>query len=121
MNPIDGDKLFAFLKEQKVKETGAFSKGLNKGLRIAMSVVNNKEITLPWEVERVHYGHWVPRHSGLTENWVDCSECGTVGSPHWKRCPVCEAKMDLQDVTDINVGNKPVTNRNGLGDGSFQN
>ena len=93
VNPIDGDKMFAFLKEQKVKETDAFSKGLNKGLRIAMSAVNNKEITLPWEVERVHYAYWIPRHSGLSENWVDCSECGTVGSPFWKRCPVCEAKM----------------------------
>lgn len=36
------------------------------------------------------YGHWIPRHGG---EWVDCSECGTMGSPHWKRCPVCEAKM----------------------------
>ena len=36
------------------------------------------------------YGYWIPRHGG---EWVDCSECGTVGSPHWKRCPVCEAKI----------------------------
>lgn len=36
------------------------------------------------------YGYWIPRHSG---EWVDCSECGTMGSPHWKRCPVCEAKI----------------------------
>ena len=70
------------------------------------------------EASAVKHGRWITRHSGLTENWVDCSECGTVGSPHWKRCPVCEAKMDLQDVTDINVGNKPVTNRNGLEGGS---
>lgn len=45
------------------------------------------------EVEAIHDGHWIPRHSGLSENWVDCSECGTVGSPFWRRCPVCEAKM----------------------------
>ena len=34
------------------------------------------------------HGYWIARNG-----WVDCSECGTVGSPHWKRCPVCEAKM----------------------------
>ena len=22
-----------------------------------------------------------------------CSECDTIGSPLWKRCPICEAKM----------------------------
>ena len=54
------------------------------------------------EAEPVRHGRWIVRNKG-TNNWVDCSECGTVGSPHWKRCPVCEAKMD---VTDINVGNK---------------
>ena len=42
------------------------------------------------EVEPVRYGRWIVRNRG---EWVDCSECGTVGSPRWKRCPVCEAKM----------------------------
>lgn len=26
--------------------------------------------------------------------YVYCSECQTVGSPQWKCCPVCGAKMD---------------------------
>ena len=43
-------------------------------------------------VEVVH-GRWIPHNKG-TNNWVECSECNTVGSPFWKRCPVCEAKMD---------------------------
>lgn len=41
----------------------------------------------------VVHGRWIVRHKGMN-NWVDCSECGTVGSPHWKGCPVCLAKMD---------------------------
>lgn len=48
------------------------------------------------DVAPVRHGRWIVRNKGLN-NWVDCSECGTVGSPHWKRCPVCEAKMDLEE------------------------
>lgn len=44
-------------------------------------------------------GHWIIRSSGKgsqTTNWAECSECHVCGSPQWKRCPVCEAKMDLE-------------------------
>lgn len=44
------------------------------------------------DVEFVNHGWWIDRGE-----WVDCSECGTVGSPQWKRCPVCEAKMETLD------------------------
>ena len=74
----------------------------------------------PDEIVPDKHGKWLPQILLGQRVW-DCSECKTLGSPHWKRCPVCEAKMDLQDVTDINVGNKPVTNRNGLERGGFQN
>lgn len=37
-------ELIKFLKEQKVKETGAFSKGVNKGLNIAISAIKNPQI-----------------------------------------------------------------------------
>lgn len=36
--------LIRFLREQKVKETGAFSKGVNKGLNIAISALSNPQI-----------------------------------------------------------------------------
>lgn len=45
------------------------------------------------DAELVHYGRWVTVHKG-NNNYVECSECRTVGSPFWKRCPLCEAKMD---------------------------
>lgn len=44
------------------------------------------------EAEPVRHGRWIVRNKA--NGWVDCSECGTMGSPQWKRCPVCEAKMD---------------------------
>ena len=40
-------------------------------------------------------GRWLPQMLLGQRIW-DCSECKTIGSPHWKRCPVCEAKMDLE-------------------------
>ena len=49
----------------------------------------------PSNVAPVVHGRWIVRNKGMN-NWVDCSECGTIGSPHWKCCPVCEAKMDFE-------------------------
>ena len=45
------------------------------------------------DVATVRHGRWIVRNKGMN-NWVDCSECGTIGSPYWNCCPVCEAKMD---------------------------
>lgn len=45
------------------------------------------------DVEPVKRGRWLPQILNGTRIW-DCSECKTIGSPEWKRCPVCEAKMD---------------------------
>ena len=38
-------------------------------------------------------GRWIPHNKGQN-NWVECSRCNTAGSPFWKCCPVCEARMD---------------------------
>ena len=40
---IDGEAAYRFLSEQLVKETGAFSKGVNKGLNIARSAMWNPD------------------------------------------------------------------------------
>ena len=45
------------------------------------------------DVEEVKHGHWIKQNIYGEQAWY-CSECKTLGSPHWKRCPVCEAKMD---------------------------
>ena len=51
------------------------------------------EIIPAADVEPVKHGRWLPQILNGTRIW-DCSECKTIGSPQWKRCPVCEAKMD---------------------------
>ena len=45
------------------------------------------------DVESVKRGRWLPQILNGTRIW-ECSECKTIGTPQWKRCPVCEAKMD---------------------------
>lgn len=48
------------------------------------------------DAEPVVHGYWV-KHKFLGHGkWV-CSECQMLGSPQWKRCPVCEAKMDKNE------------------------
>lgn len=46
---IDSETAYQFLTEQLVKETGAFSKGVNKGLNIARSAMRSPDAipTLP--------------------------------------------------------------------------
>lgn len=44
--------------------------------------------------EAVRIGHWITdKRTGICY----CSECLVSGSPQWKRCPVCEAKMERKD------------------------
>ena len=50
-----------------------------------MANTNPKEKTGRW----VAFTVWGIRH------W-ECSECRTLGAPQWKRCPVCEAKMEAK-------------------------
>ncbi len=44
---IDSEAAYRFLSEQLVKETGAFSKGVNKGLNIARSAMRNPDAIPP--------------------------------------------------------------------------
>ena len=45
------------------------------------------------DVTQVRHGRWLPQVVLGQKAW-DCSECKTLGSPQWKWCPVCGAKMD---------------------------
>lgn len=40
----------------------------------------------------VRSGRWLEQRLFGQQAW-DCSECKTLGSPHWKWCPVCGADM----------------------------
>ena len=53
----------------------------------------NRAIDTSADIELVKRGLWLTQIV-LGTRVLDCSECKTIGSPAWKRCPVCEAKMD---------------------------
>ena len=48
---IDGEQLFRFLSDQLTKETGSFSKGVNKGLDISRSAIHNVDVVKPIDPE----------------------------------------------------------------------
>lgn len=45
MRMIDADAFIRFLAEQRVKNTGMFTNGVNKALNIAISALKNQQIT----------------------------------------------------------------------------
>ena len=47
------------------------------------------------EISPIRHGRWLPQVVLGQKAW-DCSECKTLGSLHWKWCPVCGCKMDLE-------------------------
>ena len=63
----------------------AFKHGYEKGYEAA-------------KAEEKH-GHWIIHKVGKKVGWAECSECFVCGSSEWKRCPVCEAKMDMPSIT----------------------
>ena len=75
---VDKDELIKALKYDR----GQYERGYRDGTRSALA---NVPVTT--------HGHWIPRKLFGGDAW-ECSECYTLGSPHWKRCPQCEAKMD---------------------------
>jgi len=54
MRLIDADKLIDLLKEQKEKETGTYKKGINEGLNIAKSIINDEtQSPIAYDVDKV--------------------------------------------------------------------
>ena len=68
----------------------SYGEGFDRGLDRAQRAILDAPAA---DVEPVRHGRWLPQIVLGTRVW-DCSECKTIGSPEWKRCPVCEAKMD---------------------------
>ena len=93
---IDREAAIAALDEFRLNETvSKYATVMQcKAARDAISRATKALESLPAaDVEPVRRGRWLPQILNGTRIW-DCSECKTIGSPQWKRCPVCEAKMD---------------------------
>ena len=109
---IDCEAAYRFLSEQFVKETGAFSKGVNKGLNIARSAMRNPD-AIPTlrpvsreQVEKVWRGEWNYSHTTEIDHFavVKCSKCGheafaiALYVKDGNFCPACGAPMTDEAV-----------------------
>ena len=114
---IDGEAAYRFLSEQLVKETGAFPKGVNKGLNIARAAMRNPD-AIPAlrpvsreQVEKVWRGEWIGDNDekvgtidGSPIKSSTCSVCGNwlVGSDEYDCsghfCPACGRAMTDEAV-----------------------
>lgn len=54
MRMIDADKLLELMKDQKEREIGAYAKGINAGLNIVKSIINDETQTpTAYDVDKV--------------------------------------------------------------------
>lgn len=54
MRLIDADKLLELMKDQKEREIGAYAKGINAGLNIVKSIINDEVQTpIAYDVDKV--------------------------------------------------------------------
>nr|DAI93913.1 MAG TPA: hypothetical protein [Bacteriophage sp.] len=54
MKLIDADKLLELIKEQKEREIGAYEKGINAGLNIVKSIINDEtQTSTAYDVDKV--------------------------------------------------------------------
>ena len=90
---IDSENLYKFLTDQCVTGTGAFAKGVNKGLNIARSAVRNEQIapTLTPQNEWISVEDRLPEEGQIVlvhqkDGFIYCAEnfAGNVlMSPGW--------------------------------------
>ena len=82
---VDRDKVRDML-HREIEAWGSSAEEID-----ALLKANDELFKLPEaDVAPVVHGHWITSH----DNWTVCSECKTLGSPKWKGCPVCLARMD---------------------------
>ena len=86
---IDSEAAYRFLSEQLVKETGAFSKGVNKGLNIARSAMRNPDaiptLTQPNEWVSVEDAVPDPGERVLATDGIFVGEAYRTSADSWHR------------------------------------
>jgi rubrerythrin len=64
------------------------------GNEVAEKLVKLIEQAPAVDAEPVEYSMWLEHAGSQNTRYWTCLKCDTLGSPRWKRCPICEAKMD---------------------------
>ena len=87
--PIDANPLYDVIEARYKNATGE----AREKYREVLDLICDQPTIDP---EPVEHGEWIVNQAGN----VICSECKTLGAKSWKRCPLCETKMDGR--TDLN-------------------
>ena len=114
MRLIDADAFIRFLAEQRVKNTGMFTKGVNKALNIAISALKNQQITPTVDAVPVvrcrnckHWNEetgWCDIHSHF--QYSDGEFCRPMESNDWKVFPVYYFCADGERVAKTTRGDE---------------
>ena len=71
---LNSEAVYRFAKDQLEKETGAYSKGWNNGLKVMMSAARNKDAIPSADVKPVIRGVWLDENK--PDEYRPCSVCG---------------------------------------------
>lgn len=80
MRLIDADKLLELMKDQKEREIGAYAKGINAGLNIVKSIINDETQTpTAYDVDKVveELNKIKKYNLNLADMMIDIQENGT--------------------------------------------
>ena len=102
MRAIDSENLYKFLTDQRVKERGAYSKGLNTGLDIARSALRNEQIAPTLTPPNETPPCYQPDGDGCA---YQCYDGQDEPIDKCKECPLCYSDKQRQHTPP----NKPLT------------
>ena len=100
---IERENAYKLISEQVEEETGSYSIGRNMGLKVAKSIIHNKEQCPTADVVEVKHGKWekqqfIGRSGFFSVKDFTCSNCFESfaveqGKGLMNYCPNCGARM----------------------------
>ena len=94
MRLIDADALVNGYDVRKVTEYDEAGFSMNYKA-VPLDVIEDAP-TVEVVGEPVIHSMWIKHTAAQNTSYWTCLNCDTMGSPRWKRCPVCEAKMTVE-------------------------
>lgn len=82
-----------------VKTPHSFNQAMRGGIRKGLRIVETAPAV---DAEPVVHSMWLEHIAAQNTKYWACLRCDTMGSPRWKRCPMCESKMDMEVAVNEN-------------------
>ena len=109
MRPIDADVLIVDFEETLQWLTNLINSTNDEDVRVLatrekgmlMAVMRGVQNAPTIGTDSAKHGRWLKSEWGWPDRSVHCSECGFTrkdgSGKKWKRCPICETIMDLEE------------------------